>query len=58
VRLDANNKVLALGGDYKQPNYSEGVAAYSLNAGETWELAARQPGGYRSAVAHIDDGRW
>jgi len=58
VRLDANNKVLVLGGDYKQPNYSEGVAAYSLNAGETWELAARQPGGYRSAVAHIDDGRW
>ena len=58
VRLDANNKVLALGGDYKEPNYSERVAAYSLDAGETWELAARQPGGYRSAVAYVHDGRW
>jgi photosystem II stability/assembly factor-like uncharacterized protein len=58
VGLDGNNKVLALGGDYKEPNYSERVAAYSLDAGETWELAARQPGGYRSAVAHIHDGRW
>jgi len=58
VRLDADNKVLALGGDYKEPNYSERVAAYSLDAGETWELAARQPGGYRSAVAHIHEGRW
>jgi photosystem II stability/assembly factor-like uncharacterized protein len=58
VRLDSNNKVLVLGGDYKEPNYSERVAAYSLDAGETWELASRQPGGYRSAVAHVHDGRW
>ena len=58
VGLDGNNKVLTLGGDYKEPNYSERVAAHSLDGGETWELAARQPGGYRSAVAHIHDGRW
>ena len=58
VRLDTNNKVLVLGGDYKEPSYSERVAAYSLDAGETWELAARQPGGHRSAIAHIEDGRW
>jgi photosystem II stability/assembly factor-like uncharacterized protein len=58
VRLDASKRLLALGGDYKEPNYSERVAAYSMDGGETWELAGRQPGGYRSAVAHIDDGRW
>jgi photosystem II stability/assembly factor-like uncharacterized protein len=58
VRLDAKNKVLVVGGDYKELNYSERVAAYSSDAGETWELAARQPGGYRSAVAHMHDGRW
>jgi photosystem II stability/assembly factor-like uncharacterized protein len=46
--------VVVLGGDYKQPNRSEGTAAYSLDEGKTWKLAAQQPGGYRSALAWID----
>ena len=45
---------MVLGGDYKQPNRSEGTAAYSLDEGKTWKLAAQQPGGYRSALAWID----
>jgi photosystem II stability/assembly factor-like uncharacterized protein len=48
--------VVVLGGDYKQPNRSEGTAAYSLDEGKTWKLAAQQPGGYRSAVAWVDGG--
>jgi len=51
-------KILVVGGDYKEPNRPYHVVARSLDAGKTWELAAQQPGGYRSAVAHIDDGRW
>jgi photosystem II stability/assembly factor-like uncharacterized protein len=54
----ADNRVLALGGNYKQPDYLERVAAYSMDHGKTWQLAAQQPLGYHSAVAHIDDGRW
>ena len=55
----ANEKTIAVvGGDYQDPKRASGVAAYSLDEGKTWQLAAQQPGGYRSAVAHINDGRW
>ncbi len=56
--LDEYNRVIVLGGDYKEPNRSYRVAAYSLDGGKTWQLAAQMPGGYRSALAHVDDGRW
>ncbi len=50
--------IVAVGGDYLETKRASGVAAYSLDGGKTWQLAAQQPGGYHSAVAHIDDGRW
>src|SRR6267378_7082742 len=50
--------IVAAGGDYQDPKRASSVAAYSLDGGKTWQLAAQQPGGYHSAVAHIDDGRW
>jgi photosystem II stability/assembly factor-like uncharacterized protein len=56
--FDGSNRLIALGGDYKQPDYSERVAAYSEDNGKTWQLSAKQPGGFRSAVAHLNDGRW
>lgn len=58
IGVDDNNRVIVLGGDYKEPSHSDRAAAYSLDGGKTWQLAAQQPGGYRSALAHIDDGRW
>src|SRR6266478_805263 len=51
-------EVVAVGGDYQHHARASGVAAYSRDEGKTWQLSAQQPGGYRSAVAHIDDGRW
>ncbi len=45
--------VIIVGGDYKDPNRPYRVAAYSLDEGKTWQLAAQQPGGYRSAVAAL-----
>jgi len=51
-------EVVAVGGDYQDHARASGAAAYSLDEGKTWQLSAQQPGGYRSAVAHIDDGRW
>jgi photosystem II stability/assembly factor-like uncharacterized protein len=45
--------VIAVGGDYKDPNRPYRVAAYSQDQGKTWQLAAQQPGGYRSAAAAL-----
>jgi photosystem II stability/assembly factor-like uncharacterized protein len=45
--------LIAVGGDYKDPNRPYRVAAYSQDEGKSWQLAAQQPGGYRSAVAAL-----
>jgi len=44
-----------VGGDYKNPKNTDRVAAYSRDAGRSWKLANQMPGGYRSAVAWLDD---
>ena len=56
--FDGDKHLIALGGDYKEADNPDRASAYSMDAGSTWQLAARQPGGFRSGVAHIDDGRW
>ncbi len=48
--------LVAVGGDYKDPNRADRVAAFSDDAGATWHLAATQPGGYRSAVGSFSNG--
>jgi photosystem II stability/assembly factor-like uncharacterized protein len=45
--------LIAVGGDYRAPNRPYHVAAYSGDGGKAWQLAAQQPGGYRSAVAAL-----
>jgi hypothetical protein len=45
-----DDQVVAVGGDYKEPNRAQRVAAYSDDAGTTWRLAETQPRGYRSAA--------
>ena len=50
------SKVVAVGGDYKEPANAKRVAAYSNDSGETWLLAEQQPGGYRSAVGDFGYG--
>jgi len=47
--------LVAVGGDYRNPDRATGVAAYSSDQGQTWHLADKQPGGYRSSV-HIASG--
>jgi len=51
----AGDSVVAVGGDYKEVKVHDRVAAYSLDQGATWHPAARQPGGFRSAVAWVPD---
>jgi photosystem II stability/assembly factor-like uncharacterized protein len=43
--------LLAVGGDYKQPDRTTGTAAFSLDSGKNWQSAKTPPYGYRSAVA-------
>jgi photosystem II stability/assembly factor-like uncharacterized protein len=60
LALGNEGRLVAVGGDYKEPSRPYHTAAYSLDGGKTWQLAAQQPGGYRSAVAwvHGDAGLW
>jgi photosystem II stability/assembly factor-like uncharacterized protein len=58
LSLKENGVLIAMGGDYKEPLYVERIAAQSLDNGKTWQLATRQPGGYRSGLAYIEGGRW
>jgi photosystem II stability/assembly factor-like uncharacterized protein len=53
LALVGNTAVIAVGGDYKDPTRPFRVAAYSLDDGKTWQLAAQPPGGYRSAVVSL-----
>lgn len=46
--------LVIVGGDATDDAGSEGTAAYSLDEGATWNLAARSPGAFRSGVAFLD----
>jgi hypothetical protein len=48
--------VVVVGGDYQDPKSAYKNAAVSHDFGETWQLAKRVPGGYRSAVAYFAGG--
>jgi photosystem II stability/assembly factor-like uncharacterized protein len=49
----SKDTVIVVGGDYKNPNQTSGVAAYSTDEGATWHLASVPPGGFRSGVALV-----
>jgi photosystem II stability/assembly factor-like uncharacterized protein len=44
---------VAVGGDYKQPEKTEATAAFTHDGGKTWQLAIKQPSGYRSGLDTI-----
>jgi hypothetical protein len=46
------NTLIAVGGDYMQPDKSENTAEWSADNGENWSAAITPPHGYRSAVAY------
>lgn len=58
LRVEENKALIAVGGDYKDTIYDERIGAYSLDNGKTWQLANKQPGGFRSGLAHIEGNRW
>jgi hypothetical protein len=50
----AKQALVAVGGDYKAPEKTEGTAAYAIREKDTvrWQVPDTFPGGYRSAVAY------
>ena len=56
LACEGTSTLVAMGGDYKNPDRNDRVAIFSTNAGKTWQLSAQQPGGYRSAVGAIGHG--
>jgi len=56
VACNGPDNIVAVGGDYKDPDNARKVAAYSNDSGATWHLAETQPGGYRSAVGSFSYG--
>src|SRR5580704_4724870 len=48
------NLLVVVGGDFKDDAGPERSVAYSPDLGVTWNLAAKTPGGFRSAVAFLD----
>jgi photosystem II stability/assembly factor-like uncharacterized protein len=56
--FDGDKHLIVLGGDYKVVDNPDRVSAYSADGGSTWQLSTRQPGGFRSAVAHVHEGYW
>jgi|HubBroStandDraft_6_1064221.scaffolds.fasta_scaffold00283_21 photosystem II stability/assembly factor-like uncharacterized protein len=48
--------ILAVGGDYQDPKLTQKLAATSHDAGKTWRLTDKMPGGYRSAISKCGSG--
>jgi photosystem II stability/assembly factor-like uncharacterized protein len=48
--------ILAVGGDYQNPKLVQNLAAVSHDAGKTWKLAEKMPGGYRSSISRCGSG--
>src|SRR6266404_499491 len=54
ITRSAENQLVAVGGDYANPNVGVHIAAVSSDNAKSWQPAAQQPAGYRSAVVAID----
>jgi hypothetical protein len=46
--------LVAVGGDFRHPDISNGTAAFSVDGGQHWTASTKPPHGYRSSVAYDD----
>ncbi|AFL84056.1 BNR/Asp-box repeat protein [Belliella baltica DSM 15883] len=57
-KLD-NNNLIAVGGDYLQPDLAYNNTIYSMEVGKNWELISTTfPSGYRSGVTYFPRFHW
>jgi len=52
------NTIIVVGGDFNDPQNSEGNCALSFDGGKTWSQPKTGPSGYKSCVAHIKKSIW
>lgn len=58
ARVDYDN-MIAVGGDYLQPDFSDKNVILSTDLGKTWSVASgNPPGGYRSGVTYFPLHHW
>lgn len=50
IAFRSHKEGAAVGGDYKQPDKVGATAAFTHDGGKTWQLATKQPSGYRSGL--------
>jgi photosystem II stability/assembly factor-like uncharacterized protein len=50
------DRILAVGGDYRDPGRAYMNAGASMDGGRTWQLATQPPGGYRSSIGRMGGG--
>ncbi|GGF48842.1 WD40/YVTN/BNR-like repeat-containing protein [Echinicola rosea] len=51
--------IVAVGGDYLEPDHTSNISAFSLDHGKTWQgPEGAQPAGYRSGVAYFPKKSW
>jgi photosystem II stability/assembly factor-like uncharacterized protein len=48
----SSTTLVAVGGDYRKPDISQGTAAFSTDGGQHWTAAATPTHGYRSSVVY------
>lgn len=51
-------RIIVVGGNYKDPTQRANVAAVSEDDGKTWRAAKAGPHGFRSTVAAVTSGQW
>jgi len=50
------DRILAVGGDYRDPGRAFMNAGASMDGGRTWQIATQPPGGYRSSIGKMGGG--
>jgi photosystem II stability/assembly factor-like uncharacterized protein len=49
--------LVAVGGDFQNPERSKGTAAFTVDGGQHWTASTKPPHGYRSSVVYDDQAR-
>lgn len=49
----SDSNLIAVGGSYLTPDFSDSIACFSVDGGKTWALSETMPGGYRSCVYQL-----
>jgi photosystem II stability/assembly factor-like uncharacterized protein len=51
---DKNNGI-AVGGNYQYPERNDSIAAFTLDGGQSWQLAHTMPRGFRSCIQYLNN---